>query len=137
LICDKKTPAEVTCIEQNPINQNQLAVGYLDGSLHLFDLKQKPSISFEDDESNLAPIIKSTLTFNGHKSTITSISFDENGVRLVSGSKDTELVVWDLVGECGLFRLKGHKSPINKAIFMNSKNILISGYIMRNLKKKT
>jgi U3 small nucleolar RNA-associated protein 12 len=127
LVSDKKVPAEVTCIEQNPTNPNQLAVGYLDGSLHLFDLKQKPSISFEDDENNLAPIIKSNLTFNGHRSSITCISFDENGVRLVSSSKDTELVVWDLIGESGLFRLKGHKSPVNKAIFMNGKNVLISG----------
>jgi U3 small nucleolar RNA-associated protein 12 len=34
--------------------------------------------------------------------------------------------VWDLVGECGLFRLKGHKSPIAKAVFMSKLNVLIS-----------
>ncbi len=70
--------------------------------------------------------VGSTLTLNGHKTAITSIKFDNEGVRLVSGSKDTDLVIWDLVEECGLFRLKGHKAPISNAIFMNKHNIVIS-----------
>lgn len=109
---------EVTCIEQNPKYPNKLAVGYLDGSLRLFDLGATP------DATNQT--ITSYLTFNGHKSAVTTIGFDANGVRMCSGSKDTDLVLWDLVSETGLFRLKGHKSPINKALFMNKYNILIS-----------
>jgi U3 small nucleolar RNA-associated protein 12 len=116
---EAKTTSEVTCIEQNAHKPNKLAVGYLDGSLRVFDLSQKPN----DINSNT---ISSSLTFNGHKTSITSIRFDHDGVRLVSGSKDTDLVVWDLVGECGLFRLKGHKSPISNAIFMSRENVLIS-----------
>ena len=27
----------------------------------------------------------------------------------MSGSKDTNIVVWDIVAECGLYRLHGHK----------------------------
>ena len=108
---------EVTCIEQNPKYPNRIAVGYLDGSLRLFDISQQPNGVNE---------LTSYLTFNGHKTAITTLNFDSSGVRLVSGSKDTDLVLWDLVGESGLYRLKGHKSPINKAVFMNSCNVLIT-----------
>jgi U3 small nucleolar RNA-associated protein 12 len=126
LASDKSS--EVTYIEQDAANSNRLAVGYLDGSLRLFDLKQKPPLvnDYSSQLSVESQAIQSNLTFNGHKSAITTITFDSDGVRMVSGSKDTDLVIWDLVGECGLFRLKGHKAPITQAIFMKKKNILIS-----------
>jgi U3 small nucleolar RNA-associated protein 12 len=129
LASESKTPIEVTCIEQSPSDTNTLAVGYLDGSLRLFDLKKRPSQApneYSSQVSQQQQSIGSNLTFNGHKTSITTIGFDESGVRLVTGSKDTDLVVWDLVGECGLFRLKGHKAPVAKAIFMSKRNVIIS-----------
>lgn len=121
-------PSEVTCIEQDTNNANRIAIGYLDGSIRIFDLKTRPPMvnDYSTQLSQEQQAINSFLTFNGHKTAITSINFDSDGVRLVSGSKDTDLVIWDLVGECGLFRLKGHKSPITKAIFMKKRNLLIS-----------
>jgi U3 small nucleolar RNA-associated protein 12 len=129
LACDNpKLASEVTTIEQDCVNSKKLAVGYLDGSLRLFDLTQRPA--FVNDFSSQVNIeqqaISSCLTFNGHKTSVTSIAFDSNGLRLATASKDTDIVIWDLVGECGLFRLKGHKAPITKAIFMTERNILIS-----------
>lgn len=117
-----KTTCEVTKIEQSPKKPNKVAVGYLDGSVRIFDLYSKNI----DPETN---IVLSNLTFNGHKTSITCLNFDNDGVRLVSGSKDTDIVVWDLVGECGLFRLKAHKAPISKVLFMNRQNVLISAYV--------
>lgn len=120
--------SEVVCVEQNHQNINCLAVGYLDGSLRLFDLRKKPA--YPDDYSSQlrydAQCIQSYLTFNGHKASITSITFDNEGARMASGSKDNEIVVWDLIGENGLFRLKGHKAPITKLLFLKNQNILIS-----------
>lgn len=52
------------------------------------------------------------ISFNGHRSAITSLAFDDAGVRLVSGSKDTDIIIWDLVAETGLFKLRGHKDQI-------------------------
>lgn len=122
--------SEVVYIEQNQRNQNCLAVGYLDGSLRMFDLRQKPT--YQNDYSSQLNIeaqsIQSYLTFNGHKASITSIAFDNDSARMVSGSKDNEIVLWDLIGESGLFRLKGHKAPITKVIFVPKRNILISRY---------
>lgn len=52
------------------------------------------------------------ISFNGHRSAISALVFDQGGVRLASGSKDTDIIVWDLVAEIGLFRLRGHKDQV-------------------------
>lgn len=79
--------AEVTCIARSP-QKDTFAVGYADGSIRLW--------------SGSAQTV--TTTFNGHKKAVTALGFDENGARLASGSQDTNLIVWDVVGEAGLFR---------------------------------
>jgi len=79
--------AEVTCILRSP-QEDQFAVGYADGSIRLWSASTGTVIT----------------TFNGHKKTVTALAFDERGTRLASGSQDTNLVLWDVVGETGLFR---------------------------------
>ena len=58
------------------------------------------------------------MNFNGHKSAITALAFDKDGVRLASGSKDTDIIIWDLVAEIGLFKLRGHKGQITNLEFL-------------------
>lgn len=48
---------------------NQLAIGYDNGSIELCDMSK--------NEMN--------VTFKGHRSTITCLSFDNDGVNLISG----------------------------------------------------
>ena len=79
--------AEVTCIMRSP-QKDTFAVGYADGSIRLWSTASGTS----------------TATFNGHKKAVTALAFDEAGTRLVSGSQDTDIIVWDVVGEAGLFR---------------------------------
>lgn len=79
--------AEVTCIIQSP-RKDTFAVGYADGSIRLWNSPTGVVIS----------------TFNGHKKSVTALAFDEQGTRLASGSQDTDLIVWDVVAEAGLFR---------------------------------
>lgn len=52
------------------------------------------------------------ISFNGHRSAITTLAFDDAGVRLASGSKDTDIIIWDLVAETGLYKLRGHKDQV-------------------------
>ena len=52
------------------------------------------------------------ISFNGHKSAITNLTFDKDGVHLASGAKDTDIIIWDLVAETGLCKLRGHKDQI-------------------------
>lgn len=75
---------------------------YSDGSIRIWDSNSSMS----------------NITFNGHKAAVTVLCFDSLGARLASGSKDTDLVVWDISGECGLFRLKGHKDQVTGLVFL-------------------
>lgn len=79
--------AEVTCIAGSP-NQTDYAVGYADGAIRLWN-----------STTNTVGV-----TFNGHRSAVSALSFDASGARLVSGARDTDIIVWDVVGEVGLYR---------------------------------
>ena len=79
--------AEVTCLAHSP-QKDTFAVGYADGSIRLWNASAGSVIA----------------TFNGHKKAVTALAFDEAGVRLASGSQDTDLILWDVVAEAGLFR---------------------------------
>lgn len=45
-----------------------------------------------------------TVTFNGHKKAVSSLSFDADGTRLASGSQDTDIILWDVIAETGMYR---------------------------------
>lgn len=79
--------AEVTCILRSP-QKDSFAVGYADGSIRLWSASAESVLT----------------TFNGHKKSVTALAFDERGTKLASGSQDTDLIVWDVVAEAGLFR---------------------------------
>lgn len=99
----------VTVLKTSP-NNNQLAVGYDDGVVRLFDLASG----------------ECSVTFSGHKSPVNCLAFDTDGMRLASGSKDTNIIIWDVVAEAGMFRLSGHKGPITQCCFLEKKNLLVS-----------
>jgi U3 small nucleolar RNA-associated protein 12 len=79
--------AEVTCIVRSP-RQDTFAVGYADGSIRLWSASSGTV----------------TTVLNGHKKAVTAFAFDPTGTRLASGSQDTDLIVWDVVAESGLYR---------------------------------
>ena len=79
--------AEVTSILRSP-QADLFAVGYADGSIKLWSASAESVLT----------------TFNGHKKAVTALAFDERGTKLASGSQDTDLIVWDVVAEAGLYR---------------------------------
>ena len=90
---------------------NLLAAGYTSGVVRIFDI--------ETGE------LKATLT--GHSTGISCLTFDQMGMRLASGANDTEIVVYDVVSESGMFRLKGHKHVVTQVQFLPShSDVLIS-----------
>ncbi|KAH8910501.1 WD40 repeat-like protein [Coniochaeta sp. PMI_546] len=101
---DENCRAQVTAIAQSRTDPDVFAVGYDDGSIRLWD-------------SKIATII---VNFNGHKSAITVLVFDKSGTRLASGSKDTDVVIWDLVAEVGQYKLRGHKDQVTGVRFVES-----------------
>ena len=54
------------------------------------------------------------VTLTGHKGAVTAMRYNASGAMLASGAQDTDVILWDVVGEPGLFRLRGQ-------------NVLVSG----------
>lgn len=94
----------VTLISASPLGAEEngagrtYAVAYADGSIRLW-----AEVGTEGAE---------LVTFNGHKKSATALAWDEAGARVFSGGAEGEIVVWDVIGEVGLFRLKGHRGPV-------------------------
>ena len=78
----------VTALARNPVDRDSFAVGYADGSIRLW--RASTSSSF--------------LTFHGHKSSVSAIAWDHDGMRLATAGQDTTIVLWDTIAEQGLFR---------------------------------
>ena len=91
-----------------------LAVGHADGRVRLWDVAERRM------DASLA----------GHSSAVTCLAFDDDcgggqegaggasGNLLASGGADTDVVVWDVGAEAGLFRLRGHAAPITAVCFV-------------------
>ncbi|KAK7908133.1 WD40-repeat-containing domain protein [Apiospora marii] len=99
---DENCSAQVTALAQSKTDKDLYAVGYEDGSIRLWD-------------SKISTVI---VSFNGHRSAITILAFDKTGVRLASGSRDTDVIIWDLVAEVGQFKLRGHKDQVTGLQFV-------------------
>lgn len=98
--------SQVTKIVRSAVDHDVFAVGYEDGKIRVWD-------------SQTATVI---IVFNGHRSAITELEFDNTGTRLVSGAKDSDIICWDLVGEVGLCKLRGHKDQITSLKFLSLEN---------------
>ena len=61
--------SEVSCMVSNPVSE-QIAIGRTDGTVQIFDL-----VTGED-----------IVTFTGHKSPVSTLAYDKDGLRLASGS---------------------------------------------------
>ena len=103
---DTSCSAEVTIITRSDADPDIYAVGYRDGSIRIWD-------------SRIATVV---ISFNGHKSAVSALAFDKDGVRLASGANDTDIIVWDLVAEVGLFKLRGHKDQITGLHYLHARN---------------
>lgn len=93
---DSNNTSQVTAISRETIDGDLFAIGHEDGTIRIWDSKTESVV----------------ISFNGHKSAVTTLAFDKSGTRLASGAKDTDIIVWDLVAEIGLFKLRGHKDQV-------------------------
>ena len=52
------------------------------------------------------------------------------GIHIVSKDvlsfQDTDVIVWDIVSEAGLFRLRGHKGEVTQCRFLSCRNVLVT-----------
>lgn len=82
------------------------------------------------------------MSLTGHKSAVSCLRFNKSGALLASGSKDTNIIIWDIVSETGLYkyantildrretnpthRLRGHKDMVTDCKFLEKSNKLVT-----------
>src|ERR1700730_6543750 len=63
----------------------------------------------------------------GHSHGVTSVSFSPDGTRIVSGSHDSTVRVWDAVTGAHLQTLEGHSLSVTSASFSPDGTRIVSG----------
>lgn len=100
---DESNPGNVTSIALSP-DGTHIAAGYERGMVKIWNFHTK----------------QCKVSLSGHKSSVSCLSFNSSSSILVSGSLDTHLVVWDVLAERGVARLKGHKTRITQCAIVES-----------------
>ena len=111
----------MTFIAVRPNTRNELAVGYADGSIGIFNVDQCERL----------------VLLQGHKRAIQTLSFSKSGTQLASGSLDCEIIIWDVVEECGLYRLKGHKDKVTSLEFIRRPNEETESFLISTSSDRT
>ena len=92
-----------------------IIAGYMDGVIRVWDMKAEEPIK---------------VIFKGHDVAVTCFALSPDGNVLASGSKDTDIVIWDILGEQAICRLSGHTNVVSSLIFIpeanNSTRFLLS-----------
>ena len=56
------------------------------------------------------------VTLSGHKGQVTALKYSQQGGLLASGARDTDIIVWDVAAEAGLYRLRGHQDQVTDLV---------------------
>ena len=107
-----RQPARASTISAT---EEYLGMGCTDGSVRILALP----LSAEE---------KQVASYQGHRGSVNAIAFSEPAGFIVTGGRDTEVVVWDLVGESGVCRLTGHKGEVTSVSFLpGNPDFVVSG----------
>jgi WD40 repeat protein len=79
LVASTKLPGGITCVSENPADDNEVAVGLVDSTVIIWDLRTQTA------KLNLVA-----------KSICDHLSFDNSGVQLYSCMRDDHIVIWDV-----------------------------------------
>ena len=77
---------------------------------------------------------RETLTLKGHSDIVASVSFSPDGKRIVSGSFDNSLKVWDAQTGQETLTLKGHSGSVLSVSFSPDGKRIVSGSSDNTLK---
>ena len=71
----------------------------------------------EQSEPNLeGSSFPAQVTLTGHRRAVTALRYSANGSQLASGSQDTDIILWDVIAETGLFRLRAHTAEVTDLV---------------------
>ena len=84
-------------------------------------------VGFEKLNAQYVSKFKCLKTLKGHKYSIYSVAFSPDGTKIISGSGDKTIKIWDAnTGQC-LKTLKEHKYSVNSVAFSPDGTKIISG----------
>ena len=84
-------------------------------------------VGFEKLNAKDVSKLKCLKTFEGHSEDVFSVAYSPNGTKIISGSGDETIKIWDAnTGEC-LKTLKGHLDIIWSVAFSPDGKRIISG----------
>jgi U3 small nucleolar RNA-associated protein 12 len=102
-------PSTISC------SSEYLGIGCSDGSVRIMELP----ISESDVQA---------CGYQGHRGSVNALAFGENSGLVASGGRDTEIVLWDMVGDSAVCRFVGHKSEITCLSFLpGNDDFVVSG----------
>jgi len=78
--------------------------------------------------------VSEALNLIGHKECVWPIAFSPDGKRIVSGSDDKTIKVWDVTSGAELMTLRGHKDAVYYIAFSSDGKRFVSGSVDKTLK---
>lgn len=114
----KASGQSARCVAIHP-TEPMVAVGYSDHTIRLFAL----------------PTFQLLQTLTGHTQSVFTVAFSPDGRRLVSGSRDAHLHVWDAAhGYTLQQRLPAHLFAVNHVVFSPNGQLLASASMDKSIK---
>lgn len=80
-----------------------------------------------DNLDSIEPIESPYMILQGHTDEINSICYSANGDRIISGSNDKTIKIWDTSSGLCLNTLKGHASSVKSVCYSHGEKKIISG----------
>ena len=94
---------EVACISLNP-DSSLIAIGFKSGTIQVID-------------ADIGEMIRE-LSTGGHTTGVTCLAFSSDGLRLISGSFDTNVIVWDALTGSLLSSLVEHSGTVTSVAWL-------------------
>ena len=91
---------------------------------YIFTLQEKPKF----------PEYKLLQTLNGHSKTVNSVAYSPDGTKIVSGSDDETIKIWDANKGEHLQTLRGHADYVNSVAYSPDGTKIISGSLDKTVK---
>lgn len=116
---------EMVCLAAST-SSDMIATGWVDGAVRIFTVGRQKVVTttttplshslLDDDEEDETFLHAEPLVLQGHGSAVRALAWHESTL-LASAANDGAIVLWDVVAESGLYRLRGHRGPVTQLVF--------------------
>ena len=96
---------------------------------------QKSAIYFDRGRTGLQRRkgLEELKLYSGHKGPVTAVALSGDGARIVSGSEDGSVIIWDAQSGRELLRLQGHEDWVNTVALSGDGTRIVSGSLDRSV----